>query len=183
MSSPLPPVKKNCLLCKKDFLIKAGINRAKVARGGGKYCSHPCYWESKKETRKGYKHSSETKAKIKAKVLRGEKSPFWRGGTTPLSYLIKANELYRNWRKAIFERDNYTCLECGERGGELHVDHIKPFSLIIFENKINSLERALNCFELWEQENGRTLCAACHRKTETYGRKMKNFMEIERSKI
>jgi hypothetical protein len=29
-------------------------------------------------------------------------------------------------RKATFERDNYTCTYCGERGGKLECDHIIP---------------------------------------------------------
>lgn len=65
---------------------------------------------------------------------------------------------YRTWRKAVFERDDYTCQGegCGSRGGELNADHIKPFST----------HPELR----FKVSNGRTLCVPCHKKTPTYGR-------------
>lgn len=54
----------------------------------------------------------------------------------------------KRWRLAVLERDRYTCTECGERGRELHVDHIKPFK---------------DYPELrYELTNGRVLCKWCH---------------------
>lgn len=35
-------------------------------------------------------------------------------------------EVWKSIRKRIFERDNYTCTYCGERGGRLECDHIHP---------------------------------------------------------
>lgn len=62
---------------------------------------------------------------------------------------------YRRWRQAVYVRDDYTCQLCDVRGGNLHADHILPFS---------------SYPELrYELSNGRTLCAECHRKTPTYG--------------
>ena len=62
---------------------------------------------------------------------------------------------YRLWREGVMERDNWTCVSCGVRGGELHADHIKSYS------EYPELRLELS--------NGRTLCAPCHRKTENYG--------------
>lgn len=71
---------------------------------------------------------------------------------------------YRQWRTAVFERDNYTCQECGARNQrgvgytvELHADHIKPFA---FFPELR--------FEL---TNGQTLCVPCHKATPTFGLK------------
>ena len=36
---------------------------------------------------------------------------------------------------------------------------------VISENKIKTFEEAINCKELWDITNGRTLCITCHRKT------------------
>lgn len=74
----------------------------------------------------------------------------WKGGITSLNEIIRKSNPYKAWRKAVFERDDYTCVNCGERGGKLHADHIKPFSLY--------LDLRLNI------ANGRTLCTKCHKK-------------------
>lgn len=62
---------------------------------------------------------------------------------------------YKIWRKSIFERDNYTCQMCGQRGGDLEADHIIPWA--------QSIELR------YELSNGRVLCIKCHRQTPTYG--------------
>jgi 5-methylcytosine-specific restriction endonuclease McrA len=75
---------------------------------------------------------------------------------TLLHKRIRLSPEYKAWRLAVFTRDDYTCQLCGVRGGvELHADHMKPFALFP---------------ELrFEVSNGRTLCAPCHYKTETFG--------------
>lgn len=117
----------------------------------------------------GKKHSKETIMKISQVVKRGEECNFWKGGITPLHNQIRHSLEYKNWRRAIFERDNYTCQGCGVFGGDLCVDHYpKPFSQIIFQYKIKSMEDALLCEELWDISENRTLCKPCHKMTPTY---------------
>ena len=59
------------------------------------------------------------------------------------------------WRKAVFERDDYTCQMCGKRSGNginviLHPHHIKRFA---------------DYPELrFDVNNGITLCKECHSK-------------------
>lgn len=112
---------------------------------------------------KGKPMSEEQKIKI-GNANRGEKSVCWRGGITHWRKKIYHSKEYKDWRKAVFERDNYTCVWCGITKVELHADHIKPFGLY------PELRTVLN--------NGRTLCVPCHRKTDTWGRstqdKLKN---------
>lgn len=91
--------------------------------------------------------------------IRGEFSPRWKGGITPINKIIRGSLEYRLWRTAVFKRDNYTCIWCGDnRGGNLEADHIKPFAYY------PELRFAI--------DNGRTLCHECHKTTDTYGGKL-----------
>jgi transposase-like protein len=91
---------------------------------------------------------------------------------SPLYKQIRDCTKMQEWRKFIFERDDYTCQSCLKRGGILNADHIKQFALILKENGIKTLEDAILCEELWQLSNGRTLCDNCHRKTDTFARKV-----------
>lgn len=95
---------------------------------------------------------------------KGEKSPMWKGGITPLNRAIRRLPEYNSWISSIFERDDYTCQKCNKHGGDLNAHHIKEFSRIIEENSITSTEQALMCKELWDLNNGVTLCIKCHKK-------------------
>ena len=104
----------------------------------------------------------------------GENNHFWKGGKTKLSLQIRNSAEYSFWRKQIFERDNYTCQICGRKNKKgdkviIEADHIYPFSKILDDFDITSIEEAISCEELWDIENGRTLCRDCHKKTETWG--------------
>ena len=55
--------------------------------------------------------------------------------------------------------------------------HIKEFSKIIEEYQIKTLEQALNCDEMWNINNGQTLCWECHKLTNNYGLKFANKKE------
>lgn len=104
----------------------------------------------------------------------GENNHFWKGGKTKLSLQIRNSAEYSFWRKQIFERDNYTCQICGRKNKKgdkviIEVDHIYPFSKILDDFDITSIEEAISCEKIWDIENGRTLCRECHKKTETWG--------------
>lgn len=63
---------------------------------------------------------------------------------------------YREWRKSVYERDDYTCQKCKERGGELHAHHLYSYS--------QHPDKRV-CID-----NGITLCAGCHTEFHaTYG--------------
>lgn len=100
---------------------------------------------------------------------KGSKSPNWKNGKTDLRRMIESLFEYRQWRSDIFTRDNFTCQKCTKRGGKLNAHHIKAFSKIISENNIKTVEQALNCEELWNINNGETLCEECHKQTDNYG--------------
>ncbi len=113
-------------------------------------------------SRLGYKMSLASRRKLSLKRM-GCNSPNWKGGISKITDIFRHSFEYRSWRQAIFERDDYTCIFCGIRGGKLNADHIKPFA------HYPHLRLELS--------NGRTLCLDCHRKTDTYGFKGigKNF--------
>jgi 5-methylcytosine-specific restriction endonuclease McrA len=128
------------------------------------HIGNPGYWTGKKrvmtdEWRKNISIANIGKHTDFTNLRRGKRNNKWKGGITPINAKIRKSPEYKAWRKAIFERDNYTCQICDERGGHLNADHIKPFAYFP---------------ELrFELSNGRTLCLSCHRKTDTWGAGLK----------
>lgn len=92
-------------------------------------------------------------------TYRGKNNVNWKGGVTPKNKAIRHSLDYKLWRDAVFKRDNFTCQSCGQRGGVLNADHIRPFA------RFEALR--------FDVDNGRTLCVTCHRSTETFGVKSK----------
>lgn len=132
-----------------------------------------------KKGRKGRKMTLEIKEKIriahigkkmppvsdewrkKQRARTGEKAGGWAGGVTPANQIIRGSFEYKLWRRSVFERDNFTCIWCGQVGGKLNADHIKPFAFY------PELRFAI--------DNGRTLCVPCHKKTNTFGYRCKKI--------
>jgi hypothetical protein len=115
------------------------------------------------------KHSSKETRNKQSNSMRGESNPGWRGGITPLNRSIRRSSEYRLWILAVFVRDDFTCQKCDKRGIELNAHHIEEFSKIIIRNNIKSLEESILCHELWDINNGITLCVKCH-KEEHFGK-------------
>jgi hypothetical protein len=90
---------------------------------------------------------------------RGDKHHGWKGGLTPERDKIRKSIEYKLWRLKVFERDKFTCQECGQKGGKLNAHHVKSFSQ----------HKEL----IFEVSNGTTLCVSCHKKTENYLRNHK----------
>lgn len=56
----------------------------------------------------------------------------------------------------VYERDNYTCIKCGDCGGDLNDHHIKSYRDFI-DDRV-------------KVDNGATLCYDCHKLFhDTYG--------------
>lgn len=123
--------------------------------------------------RKGKPFSFERRERMHGRIrqIRGED---WQPNH---AHSIKDSLFYRNWRRLVFERDGFRCVLCGYQSckringrSDIQADHIKPYSVIIQEHSIQTFEQAVECKELWDVANGRTLCQPCHKKTPTYGR-------------
>lgn len=95
-------------------------------------------------------------------VLRGEDSPSWKGGLTPLKMVIRTSDSYKNWRLSVFERDEFTCQDCGQLRGDIQAHHIEHFSTILYKYNITTMDEALACPTLWDIDNGVTVCISCH---------------------
>ncbi len=99
----------------------------------------------------------------------GENNPGWKGGVHPENLRQRNIMEYHQWRRGVFLRDDFRCLDCGQRGGRLEADHIYPFAF--FER----LRFDIN--------NGQTLCKDCHKRTPTYGKKALNFRPQRRRSV
>lgn len=121
-----------------------------------------------------FHHSEESIRKMKGRSSprkgkpwldrRAENHPNWKGGVTSLVIKIRNCFKYRQWRSDVFTKDNFTCQRCGRRGGFLHAHHEESFGDILELNDIKTYQQAVDCSELWNINNGITLCKRCHKK-------------------
>ena len=129
--------KYSCLICNKEFKrLESAI------KNNNAFCSRPCYWKWLSEN-------------VTPPSQKGKK-PWNYKGITPKNKLERAR-FKREILKKVFERDDYTCQICGQRGGNLQVDHIQSW--------VDYVELRFNI------NNCRTLCMACHYKI-TFGKPM-----------
>jgi len=105
----------------------------------------------------------------------GENNPSWKGGTTSMVMKIRNSPRYYKWRSDVFERDNWTCQTCGDRGCVLNAHHIIQFSSIFHQYKIRTMVQAEKCDKLWDVSNGVTLCLPCHNLTKGRPKKSGNI--------
>ncbi len=136
-----------------SWLVKFNIPRRK---GGIKHWS-----EEQKQFRRewnkehpeinrmrGKKHSDETKLKMSLS-RRGKSNANWKGGLTAIVRGIRRSSEYYQWHKAVLERDNHICQDCGitENVDAHHILSILKKPELIFDT-----------------DNGLTLCSNCHHR-------------------
>lgn len=143
-----------CQNCNKSFFEK----KCRIKDGRGKFCSKKCFYNWRSEN------------------IRGELTYNF-SGKSNIQKIIRYSRAYKIWRESIFERDGYTCVLCGLSGGWnkklqkkiiLNADHIEPLGILIRKFGITNYDEAMECDQLWQLNNGRTLCEECHRETPTY---------------
>lgn len=134
----------------------------------------------------GRQFSDETKKKMSLakKGINGPAHNRWvepNARRGPLATNIRRLSEMSEWRKKVFERDNWTCVLCCKHG-YVQADHIYPLVFMIHDFNIKTVEESLTIPEIWNISNGRTLCKNCHKKTESYGtniRKMEKWKQIQ----
>ena len=96
----------------------------------------------------GKQHSPQTK-ELMSQKRQGSRNSNWRGGRTRLMRKFRHGTPYLNWRKKVLERDNHTCVVCGNKEN-VQAHHILP---------------AKDYPELrLEVSNGQTRCKTCHKE-------------------
>lgn len=95
----------------------------------------------------------------KGVMPKGEDHHAWKGGVSRDKHV---GQEYKDWRAAVFTRDDWTCQTCHARSGAgqtvyLEAHHIKSWS------QFPELR--------YEIENGMTLCRECHTLTDNYKNK------------
>lgn len=162
-------ITKNCILCGSPFKVKA--YRSETAH----YCSKDCWSKRRKPFYKICRtcgnqfdavdhRNSFCSDKCVLEWRTGETSPVWKGGKSLVRKRAQAKGDLAKWRNAVYQRDNYTCQDCGKSGVEIHAHHIKPFA--------DNLDLALDV------SNGITLCVGCHEKI--HGRKLVSPAKFQR---
>jgi 5-methylcytosine-specific restriction endonuclease McrA len=142
-----------CKQCGKEFEV------LKNEKNKRKYCSIECFnigSIGREPWNKG-KHFPQ---------ISGEKCHFWKGGGRFFVGQIRKILEYNNWRLQVYERDDFKCQipGCDNPKRKINAHHIVQFLYMINKNNIKSIEEAQNCQELWDINNGITLCEKCHRK-------------------
>lgn len=109
-------------------------------------------------------HNKDIKQKVIDKIS-GENSYMWKGGIAPINDKIRNSSEYKNWRKEVYHRDNYTCQCCNIRGSKLNAHHINNFSTDV-HNRFNV-------------DNGITFCEECHIEFhKVFGKKDNNYSQV-----
>ncbi len=107
-----------CPKCGKSFIAKTAED---------KYCSWECYNKDRH-------------------MPKGEEHWNWQGGVSLLNDRHDSSE-YKEWRKKVYERDNYQCVKCGSKE-KLNAHHILAWKF--YPDK------------RYDLDNGITLCEKCH---------------------
>lgn len=179
---------RTCPVCKKKFEVQryrdvkyCSINcyheLLRVKRGRLLSTKKACFSNKKKERKiikclnceKEMEVMFDSKRKFCSKSCVnkyrvGEKSSGWKGGISSRYDRLKRSNEWKAWRTSVFERDNYTCMDCGIRSGCGKKIFLHPHHLVsVFKDESM----------VFDINNGITLCASCHgrRHAMTFGKK------------
>jgi len=111
--------------------------------------------------------------KFKSKY--GVESANWKGGTSSINNLVRANKrLYTEWIYPILVRDGFKCTECGSTG-KLEVHHtdeqmadilhklVNKDDNFTFDEKREKMNEIID-YHIDNNVQGKTLCNECHKQ-------------------
>ena len=178
---------KDCTTCGISFVSKSGSAKycSTCIIGACKQCEKPIYFAKSFCSRSCQgKYNYHNNEKIRDIIEKGRLTPLTQesrdkiskahagkpklkarkqySGLTPRQerHLIMSRVEYKEWRKSVFERDNYTCMCCNKKGSvSLIADHIIPY----YTNKEF-------CYNV---DNGVTVCIECNKYLPTTGHTVK----------
>jgi len=115
-------------------------------------CGNTCHIAAKNLYRKNTQSCGCLQKEIassRCKKMVGSLNHNWKPEKTDKERAIDRDYIqYYEWRKVVFERDNYTCRKCGKIGGKLNAHHVEDY--------------ANNPSLRTKPSNGVTLCCVCH---------------------
>jgi len=116
-----------CIWCgKKRLVAPAFVNR--------KYCNRKCMKEH-----------------YASGIMQGKNHWNWQGGITENEGRDSLYSGYNDWRRAVYKRDNFKCILCGNnKSGKLQAHHIKPVAM--YKDLVLDIS------------NGLTVCEKCHKE-------------------
>lgn len=91
--------------------------------------------------------------------------------TAPFRNLTKTG-VWKTWRRRVLKRDGFKCTQCSSTK-QLQADHLIPVIQLINENRIK---------EIFDVDNGRTLCEECHKLTPTWGARGRMLYKAEQER-
>lgn len=166
-----------CPTCNKEFMVAPSNPK--------RYCSRNCANQSSEKSKRsriallerwsnpeqkqqlidGIKIRSQSDEWRNAPHFqKGEKHPRFKGNKNDRA-TERVRYPYKEWRWAVFKRDNFTCQDCGQHGGILTAHHIAEWA---------------NAPALrYEVSNGVTLCEPCHDKRHGWERKPKTYKCVD----
>lgn len=164
-------IEVSCNVCGKKFKI----NKTKLSANG-----NSCSWKCRKQYLDSLKHNVTCKycgkeftvnnymfehslskefhcsMDCKRASLHKEKETY-----LDVAHTLRTSPQYKEWRKKVFSRDNYTCQECGTKSENIHAHHLRMLYDIAKEKEFN-IQEILESKEFNDVDNGITLCSNCH---------------------
>lgn len=101
----------------------------------------------------------------------GSLNPNWKGGSSKEEHRIRRTRQWLDWRKKVFERDDYTCKKCGAKSGKNYDGKV----YLEAHHRIGVHDLFINNFKnyIFNVDNGITLCKYCHSGVTALQRSLK----------